>query len=322
MSVERIVFLDRSSLRAQVRPPKFPHEWKDYDYTDAAYTRKRLEGASIAILNKVPLREDVLADLPNLRMIAIAATGSDVVDLDACNRRGIAVANIRGYAVNSLPEHVFALILALSRSLNWHSLSVETGAWSNAKTFCVFSNPMRDLAGATLGLVGFGALGKSVAALGKAFKMKVLAFDQAPVREDGVQSASLDEIIEQSDMISLHLPLTEATLNLIGENELRRMKPNAILINTARGGLVDETALAKAIEEKRIGGAGLDVLSVEPPPADHPLIRMESPNLIVTPHVAWASEEAMQTLADQLIDNIEAFVAGKPQNLLTRQTGT
>lgn len=319
MSVERIVFLDRDSLRARVRSPKFVHEWKDYSYSEAHDAQERLQGATIAILNKVPLREDVLVKLPDLKMIAIAATGSDVVDLDACNKLGIAVSNIRGYAVNSLPEHVFALILALSRSLNWHGLSVETGAWTDAKTFCVFSSPMRDLAGATLGLVGFGALGKSVAALGKAFKMNVLAFDQASIREEGVRPASLDEIIEQSDVISLHVPLTEGTRNLIGEAELRRMKPNVILINTARGGLIDEYALAKAIEEKRIGGAGLDVLSVEPPPSGHPLIRMKSPNLIVTPHVAWASEEAMQILADQLIDNIEAFIAGEPRNLLTRQ---
>lgn len=319
MSVERIVFLDRDSLRARIRSPNFAHEWKDYSYSDAHNAQERLQGATIAILNKVPLREDVLAKLPDLKMIAIAATGSDVVDLDACNKLGIAVSNIRGYAVNSLPEHVFALILALSRSLNWHSLSVETGAWTAAKTFCVFSNPMRDLAGATLGLVGFGALGKSVAALGKAFKMKVLAFDQVSIREEGVRPASLDEIIEQSDVISLHVPLTEGTRNLIGEAELRRMKPNVILINTARGGLIDEYALAKAIDEKRIGGAGLDVLSVEPPPSDHPLIRMNSPNLIVTPHVAWASEEAMQILADQLVDNIEAFIAGEPRNLLTHK---
>jgi len=316
MSTERIVFLDRGSLRAQIRPPNFPHEWKDYEFTDNADTFERLLDATIAVLNKVPLREELLSRLPKLKMIAIAATGSDVIDLDACKDLGIAVANIRSYAVNSLPEHVFALILALSRSLNWHRLSVESEAWTHSKTFCVHTNPMRDLAGATLGLIGFGALGRSVAALGKAFKMNVIAFDQAPIREEGVRAASLEEIIELSDVISLHVPLTDATRNLIGEKELARMKPHAILINTARGGLVDEEALASALESGKIGGAGLDVLSVEPPPSNHPLLRARLPNLIVTPHVAWASEEAMQTLSDQLVDNIEAFVAGRPQNLL------
>ncbi len=320
MAPERIAFLDRGSLNAPIRTPAFPHEWKDYEYTDAADTLDRLKGVSIAVLNKVPLRRNELTQLPDLKLIAIAATGSDVIDLQACNDLGIAVANIRGYAVNSLPEHVFALILALSRSLNWHKMSVASGAWTHSKTFCVFTNPMRDLAGSTLGLIGFGALGRSVAALGKAFKMNVLAYDQMPVNEPGVRSAALDEIIEQSDVISLHVPLTDATRNLIDANALSRMKRHAIIINTARGGLIDEQALAEALVKGRIGGAGLDVLSVEPPPADHPLVKLRHNNLIVTPHMAWASEEAMQALSDQLIDNIEAFVAGRPQNLLTATT--
>jgi len=317
MAVERIVFLDRGSLQTPIRAPVFPHEWQDYEYTDAADVFDRLENASVAILNKVPLRREMLTRLPKLKLIAIAATGSDVIDLDACKDLGIAVANIRGYAVNSLPEHVFALILALSRSLNWHQDSVASGAWTNSKTFCVFTNPMRDLAGATLGLIGFGALGRSVAALGRAFKMDVMAYDLVPVNEAGVRAATIDEIIEHGDVISLHVPLTDKTRNLIGEKELQRMKRHAILINTARGGLIDEEALARAIAKGTIGGAGLDVLSVEPPPADHPLLRLRNHNLIVTPHMAWASEEAMQVLSDQLVDNIEAFIAGKPQNLLT-----
>ncbi len=317
MSAERIVFLDRGSLNASIRMPKFAHTWQEYEYTEPADTLDRLSDATIAVLNKVPLRRDALSRLPKLKLIAIAATGSDVIDLEACKDLGIAVANIRGYAVNSLPEHVFALILALTRSLQWHRVSVESGAWTNSRTFCVFTNPMRDLAGATLGLIGFGALGRSVAALGKAFKMNIIAYDIAPIDETGVRPGSISEIIEHSDVISLHLPLTDETRNLIGASELKRMKRHAIIINTARGGLVDELALAKALEEKAIGGAGLDVLSVEPPPADHPLLRLRDPNLIVTPHMAWASQEAMQTLSDQLVDNIEAFIAGKPQNLLT-----
>lgn len=317
MAVERIVFLDRGSLKAPIRKPNFPHEWQDYEYSIEENAVERLQDATIAVLNKVPLREEALNKLPKLKLIAIAATGSDVIDLEACRDLGIAVANIRGYAVNSLPEHVFALMLALRRSLYWHRESVETGAWTNAKTFCVFTNPMRDLAGATLGLVGYGALGRSVASIANAFKMNVIALDQVPIRDEGVRAASLDEIIETSDVISLHVPLTDHTRNLIGAKELARMKRDAIIINTARGGLIDEEALGEAIAAGRIGGAGLDVLSVEPPPADHPLLKLRNHNLIVTPHMAWASEEAMAALSDQLIDNIEAFIAGKPHNLLT-----
>jgi glycerate dehydrogenase len=176
---------------------------------------------------------------------------------------------------------------------------------------------MQDLAGSTLGLVGFGALGRSVAALGLAFKMKVMAFDHFPIVDVNVMPASLDGVLEKSDVVSLHVPLTAATRNMIGKTKLERMKRTAILINTARGGLVDESALALALEQGLIGGAGIDVLTTEPPALDHPLLTLKSQNLILTPHVAWASDEAMQALATRLVDNIEAFICGTPVNLLT-----
>jgi glycerate dehydrogenase len=267
-------------------------------------------------VNKVRLPREVLENLPKLKLIAVAATGTDVIDLDACKDLKIAVTNVRGYAVNSLPEHVFALILALRRSLGFHRTAVDAGQWTSSKQFCVFSSPMHDLAGSTLGLIGFGTLGRSVASLGLAFGMKIKAFDHYPIREPNVERASLDGVLGNSDIISLHVPLTAATRNIISNTRLKQMKRSAILINTARGGLVDETALATALQEGTIAGAGIDVLAVEPPPADNPLLRLKLPNLIVTPHVAWASEEAMQLLADQLIDNIEAFMAGKPKNLV------
>lgn len=317
---ERIVFLDRGSLKAKIRAPTFAHQWQDFDATTPAEILPRLSDATIAITNKVPLSREVLSKLPKLQMIAVAATGSDIVDIEACAEFGIAVANVRGYASNSLPEHVFALVLALRRSLNYHRESVGQGDWTHSKHFCLFSHPMHDLAGSVLGLVGFGALGRSVAALGLAFNMKIMAYDHFAIADGNVTKAPLDELLERSDVVSLHVPLTPTTRNLISKARIARMKRNAILINTARGGLVDEAALALALEQGLIAGAGIDVLSTEPPPADNPLLALKSANLILTPHVAWASDEAMQTLADQLIDNIEAFVSGRPANLLTPES--
>jgi glycerate dehydrogenase len=314
--VERIVFLDKGSVKASFRAPSFAHRWEDFDATSSTEVVTRLESATIAITNKVPLSRETLSQLSKLRLVAVAATGSDIVDLEACADLGIAVTNVRGYASNSLPEHVFALLLALRRSLNYHREGIDRGDWTRSKHFCLHSHPMQDLAGSTLGLVGFGTLGRSVAALGLAFKMRVIAFDHFPIEDANVTMASFDEVIERSDVISLHVPLTAATRDMIGKSEFDRMRPNAILINTARGGLVDESALAQAIEAGRIAGAGIDVLTVEPPPANNPLLSLKSPRLVLTPHAAWASDEAMQTLADQLVDNMEAFVSGNPTNLV------
>ncbi|MEO8344804.1 MAG: D-2-hydroxyacid dehydrogenase [Betaproteobacteria bacterium] len=312
-----VVFLDRSSLGANVRAPGFAHSWRDHDRTAAAEVVNRLAGATIAVSNKVPLREAALAHLPQLRMIAVAATGTDIVDLAACRARGIVVSNIRNYATASLPEHVFALALALRRNLIGYRNDVEHGLWQRADTFCLLTYPIGDLAGSTLGLIGFGALGRSVAKLGLAFGMQVIAYDPMPQAMPEVRMTDVDDILRRSDIVSLHLPLTEETRNLIGREELARMKPGALLINTARGGLVDEHALADALRAGTIGGAGFDVLTMEPPPDDNPLLQLRQSNFILTPHVAWASAQAMQALADQLVDNIEAFVAGAPVNVVT-----
>jgi glycerate dehydrogenase len=312
-----VVFLDRSSLRARVRAPAFAHAWQDYERTATDEVVVRLAGATIAVTNKVPLRAAALAQLPLLRMVAVAATGTDIVDVAACRARGIVVSNIRNYATSSLPEHVFALALALRRNLAAYRADVEAGLWQRADSFCLLTHPIGDLAGSTLGLIGFGALGKSVARLGVAFGMRVLAYDPVADALPSVQMTDVDDILRQGDIVSLHLPLTDATRHLIGRNQLARMKPGALLINTARGGLVDEQALADVLLEGRIGGAGFDVLSQEPPRDDNPLLQLRLPNFILTPHVAWASAQAMQALADQLVDNIEAFVAGAPVNVVT-----
>jgi glycerate dehydrogenase len=314
--MHKIVFLDRDSLIATVRRPAFEHEWQDYPATAPDQVLERLRGATVAITNKVVLRADTLAQLPDLRMVAVAATGTDNVDLAACRERGIVVANIRNYSHVSVPEHCFTLILALRRNLRAYVADIESGRWEHSSRFCLLDHPIGDLAGTRLGIVGFGALGRRVAQIGQAFGMQVCTSSRSPVTEPGVTQLELDDLLATCDVISLHLPLSDKTRHLIGARELGLMKPSALLINTARGGLVDEAALAEALMRRTIGGAGFDVLSQEPPPPGNPLLTLRLPNFILTPHVAWASAGAMQTLADMLVDNIEAWQAGRPTNVV------
>ncbi len=313
----KIVFLDRDSLIATLRKPTFAHDWIEYPVSGPVDVVARLEGASIAITNKVPLRAADLAQLPNLKMIAVAATGTDLIDLDSCRERGILVSNIRNYSTTSVPEHCFALILALRRNLRAYCADVDAGRWQASERFCLLDHPISDLAGSRLGIVGYGALGQAVARLGRAFGMQVSVYTRSPLADPDVTSVAWKQLLQTSDVISLHLPLNAQTRHLIGAAELATMKSSALLINTARGGLVDETALAQALTNGVIAGAGFDVLGSEPPPADNPLLRLHLPNFILTPHVAWASGQAMQTLADQLIGNIEGFVSGKPRNIVS-----
>jgi glycerate dehydrogenase len=314
--MHNIVFLDRDSLIADVRRPRFEHDWTDYPATAPGEVVQRLAGATIAITNKVQLRAEHIARLPGLKMVAVAATGTDNVDLAACRERGIAVANIRNYSLVSVPEHAFALMLALRRNLVAYRADVERGRWQQSSRFCLLDHPIADLAGNRLGIVGYGALGKRVAQIGRAFGMKVAVMTRTPASDSDVEAMGLDELLATSDVVSLHLPLNEQTRHLVGARELGLMKKTALLINTARGGLVDEQALADALQRGVIGGAGFDVLSKEPPAPDNPLLQLRLPNFILTPHVAWASAGAMQTLADMLVDNIEAWAAGAPTNLV------
>ena len=310
---QAIVFLDRESVDAKVRRPDFPHSYKEYQST---WTQdeivERLKDADIAIINKVPMRAETLKLLPKLKLIAVAATGTDIIDKAYCKANGITIVNIRNYAFNTVPEHVLALIFTLRRNLFAYTKDVQDGVWNKSSQFCFLTHPIRDVAGSTLGIVGYGALGKSIGKRAEALGMKVLPYDIFP--QPGL--VDFDTILTQSDIITLHVPLTPETKNMIGAKELKKMKPSAILINTARGGLVDEAALVEALKTRTIAGAGFDVLTKEPPKEGNLLLDATIPNLIVTPHVAWASKEAMQILADQLIDNIEAFVAGKPQNVV------
>ena len=315
--MERIVFLDRQSLKAEVRRPSFSHVWEEHDQTEESLVAGRLAGATVAITNKVPIRRASLEKLPELKMIAVAATGYDVIDIDACRERGIAVANIRNYAVHTVPEHAFAMIFALRRNLIAYREDVLRGRWQAQDQFCFFDHPIQDLHGSTLGIFGEGALGQATADIARALGMRVLFADHPPPKAAGVEFTDPETVLAQSDIISLHCPLTPASRNFIGIEQFKKMKRSAILINTARGGLVDEHALKSALETGLIAGAGFDVLTKEPPKDGNPLLEIRTPNFILTPHVAWASDGAMQFLADQLIDNIEASIAGAPQNLVT-----
>jgi len=314
--VEHVVFLERGAIEATVRRPSFAHTWVEHDRVAPAEVAALLGGATIAIINKAPLPGAILPQLDRLRLVAVSATGTDNIDVAACRARGIVVSNIRNYAVHTVPEHAFALILALRRSLVAYRDDVARGLWHRSEQFCLSGHPIRDLHGSTIGIFGEGAIGQGVAQIARGFGMRVLFADHAPPRAEGVQFTPVDTVLRESDVITLHLPLTPQTRNLIGARELAAMKPGALLVNTARGGLVDERALADALRKGAIGGAGFDVLSVEPPRAGNPLLELDLPNLIVTPHVAWSSREAMQALADQLIDNVEAFVQGAPRNLV------
>ena len=315
-----IVFLECDALEATVRRPAFPHRWIEHGKLDAGAVVPALAGATIAIVNKTPLSAIELEQLPELKLIAISATGCDNVDLAWCAANGVAVCNIRNYAVHTVPEHAFALILALRRSLFGYARDVAAGKWQQSDKFCLSGHPINDIHGSTIGIFGEGALGQGVAHLARGFGMRVLFADHPPPKAAGVEFTPADQVLGEADVVSLHAPLTVATRNLIGAREIGLMKRSAILINTSRGGLVDERALRDALIEGRIAGAGFDVLTAEPPKDGNPLLEphlLGLPNFILTPHTAWASREAMQALADQLIDNIEAFVAGRLRNLVT-----
>lgn len=312
--MHRIVYLEADSMRAVLREPTFPHVWEAYPQTASAQLVERLKDATIAIVNKARMSAEVLAQLPQLQLIAVAATGTDAIDLDWCRDHGLPVCNIRGYAAQTVPEHVFMMLLALRRQLFAYRADVAAGRWQQVPMFCFFDHPIRDLHGSMLGIVGRGSLGQGVARLAEAFGMRVLWGEHKHATTVRPGYVPFAQLLAESDAISLHCPLTPETRGMIGAAELAAMKRDALLINTARGGLVDEEALAAALREGRIGGAGFDVLTVEPPCAGNPLLELDLPNFILMPHVAWASDRAMQALADQLIDNIEAFVRGEERN--------
>ncbi|WP_432719816.1 D-2-hydroxyacid dehydrogenase [Jeongeupia wiesaeckerbachi] len=312
-----IVFLDRETVPAPVRRPDAPHRWVEYAQSSTEEARERLRTATVAISNKVPLTADVIDAAPELKLIAVAATGYNIVDLAACRDRGIVVSNIRDYATAGVPEHALMLMLALKRQLLSYRRDLADGAWQRAPGFCHFGAPLHDLAGGTLTIIGSGALGQALGKLARALGMQVIFAEKKEAISLRPGYVPFDQAIAQADVISLHCPLNERTRNMIAARELALMKPDAVLINTARGGLIDEAALLEALQAGRIGGAGLDVLIEEPPRNGNPLLDVDLPNLIITPHIAWAGAETMQRLADQLIDNVDAFLRGEPRNVVS-----
>ena len=287
--------------------------WRWYGLVNVDELHQVLADVDVVVSNKVVLNDQHLSRAENLKLVCVAATGTNNIDLAAAASNNIAVSNVSGYATASVAQHAFTLLLVLTTRFNQYNSAVKHGQWSKSRFFCLLDYHVRELAGKTLGIVGYGHLGKAVASIAEAFGMRVLLAkrndeDKRPNR------IALHDLLPQIDVLSLHCPLTETTRGLIGANELGLMKPDAVLINTARGGLVDERALLEALHKQQIGGAGLDVLQQEPPPADDPLLSASLPNLIITPHTAWISRESRQRLINEIALNIEAFKTGEIRN--------
>ncbi|MCD9495707.1 D-2-hydroxyacid dehydrogenase [Photobacterium carnosum] len=317
--METIVFLDHGTIPAHISIPRptFCHQWHQHATTTPSQVIERLQLATIAITNKVVLNSQVLAKLPQLKFIAIAATGTNNVDLDYCRNHNIKVANIQGYATRSVPEHVIAMIFALKRNLAGYQQDIANGEWQRQQQFCFFTYSITDVAGSTLGIMGKGSLGQAVATVAKALGMNVLFAEHAGATQCRDGYHPFEQVLREADIISLHCPLTPTTKNMIAAPQLALMKSSAIIINTSRGGLINEQALVDALLSCQIAGAGIDVFTTEPALPSNPLIaHCQLPNLILTPHVAWGSDSAIQTLVNQLIDNINSFHQGTHKNQL------
>lgn len=300
--------LDISGLRALLP------DLEVYDETPASQVAGRIAGAEIVLGNKVMLSEALFAGTPEMRLIGLTATGTDNIDLAAAKKHGVAVCNIRGYCTQSVAEHVFGCLLNLTHALSKYSAEVRAGAWQDAKNFCYLTHPVRELSAMTLGIVGYGELGRGVARIAGTFNMDVIVAARPGSNDIPDGRVSFDELLQRSDVISLHCPLNEATRKLFGAEQFSAMKNTAMLINTARGGLVDSQALADALRSGKIAAAAVDVLPTEPPVNGDPLLDYEGDNFMITPHIAWATLEARQAAIDELTANIKAFLDGKERN--------
>ena len=291
--------------------------WSLLEQADHDGLLAQISNAEVVVTNKVPLDKDILLATDTLQLICVAATGTNNIDLDSAAKRGITVCNARAYATTSVVEHVLSMMLAFSRQHREYQQSVAQGDWGNASSFCLLDHPVRELAGQTLGIIGYGELGKAVARMGEVFGMKILVAQRPGTRgKPPAGRVSLPQLLAESDFVSLHCPLVEATHNLIDRQELKQMRPNALLINTARGGIINEAALASALVRGEIGAAAIDVLSEEPPRHGNPLLDSAIPNLFVTPHTAWAGLTARQALVNELAANIRAWLEGHPRNVV------
>jgi glycerate dehydrogenase len=292
-----------------------PFEWTIHDTTTAGQTDERISEADVILTNKVVLDRDLLSANPQIKYVIIMATGTNNVDLEAASELGIPVSNIIGYSTESVAQHTFAALLSLKRKLTEYRISVNTGEWSASPFFCLPIHSIQDLSGETLGLIGYGAIGKRVKELAEAFGMKVLISESlVPGSSKSDERVPLEKLYQESDVISLHCPLSNYSRNLIGEKQFSMMKSNAILLNMARGGIVNEADLFEALKNGSIAGSATDVMMEEPPSDDHILLKEELSNLLITPHVAWASRQARQNLVNQLAGLLESFLNGTVQN--------
>ncbi len=283
-----------------------------HDRTEPGDVSARARDADIVLTNKTVLGRAEIAALPGVKLIGVLATGTNVVDSAAARERGVPVCNVPDYSTPAVVQATFALLLELTNRVGHHDATVRTGRWSACADFCYWDGDLVELAGLTLGIVGYGRIGRGVAAVGRAFGMRILAARRTAGGEP--ECVPLDTLLRESDVVSLHCPLTADTQRLVDADRLTLMKPTAFLVNTARGGLIDEPALASALAAGRLAGVGLDVLSVEPPPPTNPLLR--APRCVITPHVAWATRNARRRLIEATADNIRAFAAGRPRNVV------
>jgi glycerate dehydrogenase len=309
--------VDRGDLDLEPLRRALPH-WEFFQRTAPEEIPGRIRDAEVVVTNKVFLGRDSIAAPPRLKLVCAAATGTNNIDLAATAERGVPVCNARNYATDSVVQHVFALLLTLVTRMDDYRADVRAGRWSASDQFCLLDHPIRTLAGMHLGIVGYGVLGQAAGRMAEAFGMRVtVAGSLRPDAAGADDRPALDDLLPELDALSLHCPLTERTRDLIDARRLARMPKGSLLINTARGGLVEPVALAHSLRAGHLGGAGIDVLEPEPPPADHPLLAPDIPNLVLTPHTAWAARSARQNVLDEVRANIEAFIAGTPRNVVT-----
>mgnify|MGYP001407292517 CR=1 FL=1 len=312
--MKKIVFLDRDTFPKTILIPKlkFKHKWKNYSFTKQEQVIERIKSANIVVTNKTKLSQKELGAAKALELIAITATGTNIVDLNFCQKNNIRLCNLRNYASISVAEHVFALALNLIKQIKGLEKDIKTDIWQERKVFALLNRSIGDLNSKTIGIIGKGAIGKQVKKISTAFNMKVIFFSVRNFKKSDFKS-----FLSKCDILSIHCPLNKNTLDLITVKELRLMKKSSIIINTARGGIVNENDLVTAINKKMIAGAGIDVATTEPPKKTHPYYKIiNRPNFIWTPHTAWASNATLSNAVDQLIDNINSFYLKKPKNLV------
>jgi len=315
----KMVFLDESTVTIgdiDFSRLKSLGHYEGFPNSNEQQTMQRAKDADVIITNKALITATVLDALPSLRLVTVVATGYNIIDLKAAAAKGVCVCNVPGYATRSVAQHTFALILNLATKAYVYHNDIQAGKWQRADSFTLLTYPTFDLAGKTIGIIGFGAIGRDVAKIAESFGMNVLAYDAFGIKDGKYVNTDFDTLLRQSDVVTLHCPLTDQNRRLMDAAALAKMKKTAVLINTARGPLIDEQALTEALDSATIAGAGIDVLTVEPPRETNMLLKAR--NLIVTPHCAWSTQEARQRLINQTIENIKAFFSGRPRNTVTQ----